>query len=1016
MKKYPVAMGGALGLMLAITGNVGAAPIERTPADAGVINEQQILYWLMKRGELAVDATQVEKAAAIRSFTLHAGATPKAGRLEVEAEKRRLAQIQLEKADKRLSQRATPPGDALIQKTVKVLGILIDFPDLPNNDNRLSVGDTDMYYPSYPINHYRDLLFSTSGFTGPQGQNLQSGYQYFQEESGQTFFFTGDVKGWYRAANNAAFYGGNGSSGDGDVAVETLVQEAVTAAVADMTATELASYDVEDPYDLDSDGNIDEPDGIIDHIMLFHSSIGEEAGGGVLGDDAIWSHRFFINQQDRGYTIPGTSMKAYGYTIQPIDAAAGVCVHEFGHDLGLPDEYDTTNTGDGSPVGLWSLMSGGSWVGALAGTRPSGFSPYARSYLQEKYKGNWIKEQDVELADITNNPTSFSINNAVNHEAGTVNQLSVALPSASIPFEAPISGSYQYYSDQGNLLNNVLNFDVDLPNATPLALEMKAHWNIEQDWDYLQVMVDGVPVAGNHTQAINPRNNSTNYLSGSSSSITGAAAPNNRVDLAYDLSGYAGRNVTISIHYVTDESVSEYGFAVDDILVTQGAATLFSDGAEAANAVSLNGFVRIGSERPGAARRYIVQLRNYQGVDSDLRLMGYEPGVLLWLEDFSNADNNVSVHPGTSLIGVIDADQNMIGSSGTQTQIRDAAFSMNDQTAYANDNHLTAVSRFDDALDYSSPSQPQSGMILSTLGLTMDVIEQATDSSTATVRFNLNGDLPLAATVASSLEGLTARFTSTVSGGEPAYRYSWNFGDGSAVSEQASPSHTYAAAGTYNVTLTVTDSADASVTVTESVTISVLPVAEFSLSTNNLSVEFISTSTGGSSSISSYLWDFGDGNTLTSANASHTYNASGTYTVTLTVTNNDGVQASTSQSVTVYVVPTAGFTASSTDLSLTLTNTSSGGLGSLSYLWDFGDGTGSTAQAPSHTYGAAGTYIVTLTVTDTQNETSTAILTVTVSAPVTPPTTSSSVKSSGGSLGGGILVLLSLLVFRRRWN
>ncbi len=37
--------------------------------------------------------------------------------------------------------------------------------------------------------------------------------------------------------------------------------------------------------------------------------------------------------------------------------------HEFGHDLGLPDEYDTQYTGQGEPVQAWSIMSGGSWAG-----------------------------------------------------------------------------------------------------------------------------------------------------------------------------------------------------------------------------------------------------------------------------------------------------------------------------------------------------------------------------------------------------------------------------------------------------------------------------------------------------------------------------------------------------------------------------------------------------------------------------------------------------------------------------
>jgi len=61
-------------------------------------------------------------------------------------------------------------------------------------------------------------------------------------------------------------------------------------------------------------------------------------------------------------------------------------------------------------------------------------------------------------------------------------------------------------------------------------------------------------------------------------------------------------------------------------------------------------------------------------------------------------------------------------------------------------------------------------------------------------------------------------------------------------------------------------------------------------------------STDGDGTITSYYWDFGDGNSASSSTVSHTYISAGTYNVTLTVTDNDSEQ-NTSIPISIEVSP-----------------------------------------------------------------------------------------------------------------
>ncbi|MFY1642735.1 PKD domain-containing protein, partial [Methanoculleus bourgensis] len=152
------------------------------------------------------------------------------------------------------------------------------------------------------------------------------------------------------------------------------------------------------------------------------------------------------------------------------------------------------------------------------------------------------------------------------------------------------------------------------------------------------------------------------------------------------------------------------------------------------------------------------------------------------------------------------------------------------------------------------------------------------------------GELPLAdfdADPASGIAPLTVQFTDRSSGVRNTWN--WTFGDGSTSTEQH-PTHEYASAGDYTISLRIANAWGENTTVKiDYVHVGALPVANFSANTTAgpapLAVRFTDASTG---EITAWSWSFDDGNTSAEQNPVHTYGAPGNYTVNLTVSTGTG--------------------------------------------------------------------------------------------------------------------------------
>jgi len=308
-------------------------------------------------------------------------------------------------------------------------------------------------------------------------------------------------------------------------------------------------------------------------------------------------------------------------------------------------------------------------------------------------------------------------------------------------------------------------------------------------------------------------------------------------------------------------------------------------------------------------------------------------------------------------------------------------------------------------LNTTNPTTTHSYSILGNYTVTLTVTDNDGGINTTTRLVRIR-DYPTAAFTYSPsfpTEGETVTFnaSSSIPNGGVITSYFWDFGDGTPLMNTTNPitTHAYSTFGNYTVILTVADSEGLTDTATDIIGVKGYPSTTFTFSPSypieGETVSFdASASTPNGGVITSYQWNFGDGNITTVATPiiTHVYSAIGNYTVTLTTADSEGLSDSESKIVSVRgyplaifsYTPGAPFVGDIVTFNASLSSPNGGTI--VSYLWDFGDGSpllNTTNSVTTGVYNLAGNYTMTLTITDSEGLSDTeAHLIVVAKAPI----------------------------------
>ncbi|HET6651435.1 MAG TPA: immune inhibitor A domain-containing protein [Nocardioides sp.] len=553
--------------------------------------------------------------------------------------------------------------------------------------------DNSTYWTSsFDRKHFMDMFFN-----GMPDQNGESFQQVYKEMSSGRYEVTGDVSEWVQVPNSTSSYGYTESHVDmtrfiDDTAEAWYAQQKAAGKTDEQISAYLKTFDQWDRYDANGNGNFNEPDGYIDHFQAIHAGEGEEAGA---PEEDIWSHRWAVNQNGfykdgigpknhpklGGIKIGNTDFWIRDYTTEPENGGLGVFAHEYGHDLGLPDFYDTK--GGENSTAFWTLMSSGSWLnhgGEAIGTTPNHMGPWEKLFL------NWLDYETVEAGqseEVKLGPSHHATKRA---QAALV-KLPTAFGNVKSPIASGVQGSKYFFSGTNDAkVTSVTSPAFTVPAGGTLSAQVNYDTEKSFDYSYVDVSVDGGSFTSIQTSLSDPDDpnavNEGGGISGKSNGWKGLTA---------DLSAYAGQSVKVRFRQTNDENTHGFGFAVDAISVGDALVENVED--DAPDWTSNGFYVVTGDSYPVEYEHfYLAENRQYGGNDATLKQgpynfgwaaskpdwverFPYQDGMLVWYVNGFQSDNNTSQHPGAGEALPVDARGGTLRwSDGTAARNRIQAF------------------------------------------------------------------------------------------------------------------------------------------------------------------------------------------------------------------------------------------------------------------------------------------------------------------------------------------------------